>query len=87
METVERVQFVFKFNPQNQSNWMVFFTSKQFNKCVETQNKEGINSYNSSCGLAFWLPCETYGMNHTIKCKKETSFVMVCLIHGKLGVK
>ena len=51
----EKCSLFSSFNPQNQSNWINQTTLKQLNKGVGTQHKEGINSYNSSCGLAFWL--------------------------------
>ena len=52
---LERWQFIVY-----QSNWVVFFTSKQLNKGVETQDKEGIQLF---LWIGFLVPCETHGMN------------------------
>ena len=76
-----KVQFVFKFNLQNQSNWVVFFTSKQLNKGVGTQNKEGIQLF---LWIGFLVTLwNTWHGYHKIK-RHE---LLVCLIHGKLNVK
>ena len=54
-KVLERWQFIVY-----QSNWVVFFTSKQLNKGVETQDKEGIQLF---LWIGFLVPCETHGMN------------------------
>ena len=68
---------------QNQSNLVVFFTSKQLNKGVETQNKEGIELF---LWIGFLIPCKTHGMNIHIGISLLV-VVMVCLIYGKLDAK
>ena len=55
-----KVQFVFKFNLQNQSIGWFSLLQNNSTKVLEHRTRK---EYNSICGLAFWLPCETHGMD------------------------
>ena len=82
----EKCSLFSSFNPQNQSNWINQTTLKQLNKGVGTQHKEGISSYNSSCGLAFWLDT-LWNISYN---QELRNIIVICyglFDYGKFGVK